>query len=101
MCKIDTEDLVLFSTCFKIVGLKDHYFEIQTKTGQFYCIYREDEETSLLLHKHHEHDKYHTHRVTSSATAALSEVLSHEKYLIKRRKEEEKIVRGRKFQIIL
>jgi uncharacterized protein YbcV (DUF1398 family) len=101
MCRLDTNDIRLFDMVFSVYNQKPHYVEFKTQTGQYYCVYKEDNELILLLHKHHVTDQYHVHYLVSDTTQALSEVLQHEKYILKRRKQHQKLCGDKKIEIIL
>lgn len=102
MCTLNTDDIHLFSICFNVYNQKPHYLELKSNSGQHWCVYKEDEDIIILLHKHHFKDKYHVHFVfDGNAGKALSEILQHEKYIEKRNRQQEKICGDRQIEIIL
>ncbi len=101
MCKLDNDDIKLFGMVYQIYNQKPHYIEFKTKSKQMYCLYREDTELFVLLHKHSPNQTYHIHRIQRNSADCLSEVLSHERYILKRRAEEEKLCGGRRIEIML
>lgn len=102
MCRLNKDDLFLFYTgIFDIYNTAKHYIELISKSGQHWCIYKEDENIIILLHKHNLKDKYHVHYIFTDTSKALSEILAHERYIEKRKKEHKKICGNRKFKIIL
>ena len=101
MCKLDNDDIRLFGMVYHVYNQKPHYFEFKVKTGQSYCLYREDKNLYVLLHRHNDKQPFHVHRILGTATDALGEVLNHERYILKRRAEEEKLCGGKKIEIIL
>ena len=86
MGTIDTDDIRLFNMSFNVYNQKPHYIELQSRSGQHWCVYKEDEDIVVLLHKHYASDKYHVHYIISNTSDALSEILQHERYIEKRKK---------------
>ena len=101
MCRLNTEEVEFFSACgFKIVRKKAHYIEIKAESGQYWCIYKEDENVVILLHKHKEHHEYHMHYVFDSSEKAISEIFQHERYIKKRNREKERICGSKKLEFV-
>jgi hypothetical protein len=101
MSTLDKSDIRLFNMSFNVYNQKSHYLELTSKSGQFWCVYKEDEELVLLLHKHHSGDKYHVHYIFNNTSSALSEIMQHERYIEKRRKLHKKLCGNRKIEILL
>ncbi len=101
MGTLDNSDIRLFNMSFNVYNQKPHYLELKSQSGQFWCVYKEDEELVILLHKHHPSDKYHIHYIFRNTTNALSEIMQHERYIEKRRKLHEKLCGDKKIEIKL
>ena len=102
MCKITDDEIFLFKVgIFEIRKRKNHYFELRTKSGQYWCVYKEAEGIILLLHKHHLGDNYHIHYVYENTSKAMSEILQHERYIERRKKNHQKICGNRRIKIVL
>lgn len=91
MGTLDNSDIRLFNMTFDVYNQKPHYMELKSKSGQFWCVYKEDDSLIVLLHKHAAGDKYHVHYLFSDTSGALSEIMQHERYLEKRNKNREKL----------
>ncbi len=98
---LDSSDIRLFNLSFNVYNQKPHYLELKSKSGQHWCIYKEDEELIILLHKHHSSDKYHVHYIFDDTTKALSEIFQHERYIEKRKKLHKKLCGDRQIKIVL
>ncbi len=101
MCALDKVDYSLFNMSFDVYNQDSHYIEIKTKSGQYYCVYKEDEDLIVLLHKHRFNDQYHIHYMCEDTGKALGEIMQHERYLEKKKANEKRICRGRKVRIVL
>ncbi len=101
MGTLDTEDIRLFSMSFNVYNQKPHYIELKSKSGQHWCVYKEDEDLVVLLHKHYINDRFHVHYVVSNTSEALSEIFQHERYIEKRKKLHKKLCGNRKIEIVL
>ncbi len=101
MSTLDNTEIRLFNLSFDVYNQKSHYLELKSRSGQFWCVYKEDEALVILLHKHHANDKYHIHYVFSDTTSALSEIMQHERYIEKRKKLHQKLCGNRKIEIVL
>ena len=101
MCKLDEETVSVFSVCnFKIVKKREHYIEFRSESGQYWCVYMEDKNVALLLHRHHCNDKYHIHYVFDDPVKAVTEILQHERYLKKRNAQKDKLLGKRKLELV-
>ena len=101
MGTLDNSDIRLFNMRFHVYNQKPYYLELKSKSGQHWCVYKEDEDIIILLHKHKSPEKYHVHYVFDSVPNCLSEIMQHERYLEKRNKLREKICGDRQIEIIL
>ncbi len=101
MCKLEKEEVDFFAVCgFRIIKTREHYIELKGESGQYWCIYKEDDGIVLLLHRHHCTDGYHIHYVFDSSEKAVSEIFQHEKYIARRNKERDRICNGRRLQLV-
>lgn len=100
MGTLDKRDIRLFDMTFDVYNQKPHYIELKSRSGQFWCVYKEDDTLVVLLHKHHSGDEYHVHFLFTDATDALSEIMQHERYIEKRNKNKEKLCGNRKLNIV-
>ncbi len=102
MYPLNKSDAQFYTNCgFDVFNIRDHYFELQAQSGEYWCIYKEEKDIVLLLHKHDYTEKYHLHYVFTDTTAPVSEILQHENYIIKRNKQKERIFNGKKVKIVL
>lgn len=101
MCNLNSNDINLFRMAFNVYNERPHYLELKSKSGQHWCIYREEENIVILLHKHKSPEKYHVHYVFDNVPNCLSEIMQHERYLEKRNKLREKICGDRQIEIVL
>ncbi len=101
MGTLDNDDIRLFNMSFNVYKQKPHYIELKSHSGQHWCVYKEDDDLIVLLHKHYASDKFHVHYVFKSTSDALSEIFQHERYIEKRKKLHKKLCGNRKIEIKL
>lgn len=101
MVLLDNTDVRLFNMSFNVFNVQQNYMELTGRTGQQWCVYMEDDDIVVLLHRHFEKDKYHVHYLCRTTTEALSEILQHERYIEKRKKIHQQICGNRKIEIVL
>ena len=82
---------------FSIIEINDHKIELKSNdTGRFWLVQKfenSDYPPVVLYHKHSYKEEYHVHFVydQDNALLAYSEIMQHEKYIMKRDSKRRKI----------
>ncbi len=72
---------------FKVIEISSEQIIIKSKcTGHTWCLEFSDDGYVIILHKHHDKDKFHFHFACISLEEALEEITGHDEFQLNHRR---------------